>query len=67
MSTSLLYHAFGIHNGFKYTRTQYENGAVIFVVSATLSTLHNTRRGQLFRCNIPGQQNLVIFQGGSQR
>ena len=32
MSTSLLYHAFGVRKGFKYTRTLYENGSVIFVV-----------------------------------
>ena len=29
MSTSLLYHAFAIR-GFKYTRTAYDNGKVIF-------------------------------------
>jgi len=31
MSTSLLYHAFGIR-GYEYTRTRYEGGAVIFSV-----------------------------------
>ncbi len=39
MSTSLLYHAFGIRKGFKYTRTQYENGAVIFVVKPEQQSL----------------------------
>jgi transposase len=31
MSTSLLYHAFGIH-GYKYVSTQFEKGAVIFKI-----------------------------------
>jgi transposase len=32
MSTSLLYHGFGIH-GYRYVRTQYEGGAVIFIIN----------------------------------
>src|SRR3954454_19479677 len=32
MSTSLLYHAFGIR-GYEYTRTDYQNGQVIFTIS----------------------------------
>ena len=32
MSTSLLYHAFGI-NGYKYIHTRYEKGAVIFRIA----------------------------------
>jgi hypothetical protein len=31
MSTSLLYHAFGIR-GYKYSRTEYDNGKVIFSI-----------------------------------
>ena len=31
MSTSLLYHAFRIR-GYKYTRTEYRNGQVIFTI-----------------------------------
>ena len=31
MSTSLLYHAFGIR-GYQYTRTDYQNGQVIFTI-----------------------------------
>ena len=31
MSTSLLYHAFGIR-GYVYSRTQYDNGQVIFTI-----------------------------------
>lgn len=31
MSTSLLYHAFGV-KGYRYVRTVYENGAVVFVI-----------------------------------
>jgi len=32
MSTSLLYHAFGIRRGYKYTRTIYKGGSIIFVI-----------------------------------
>ena len=32
MSTSLLYHAFGVRRGYKYTRTLYEAGNIIFVI-----------------------------------
>ena len=31
MSTSLLYHAFGIR-GYEYTRTDYQDGQVIFTI-----------------------------------
>jgi len=31
MPTSLLYHAFGIR-GYKYVRTHYENGSVLFTI-----------------------------------
>jgi len=31
MSTSLLYHGFGIQ-GYKYVRTHYENGSVLFTI-----------------------------------
>ena len=31
MSTSLLYHAFGIR-GYRYSRTEYHNGQVIFTI-----------------------------------
>jgi len=31
MSTSLLYHAFGIR-GYVYSRTDYDNGKVIFTI-----------------------------------
>ena len=30
-------------------------------VSATLNTLYHSRTCQLFRCNVPGQQSLVIL------
>ena len=33
MSTSLLYHAFGIR-GYKYVRTDYHDGQVIFTIHA---------------------------------
>jgi transposase len=38
MSTSLLYHGFGI-SGYKYVRTAYEGGRVIFTVRQELKTL----------------------------
>lgn len=38
MSTSLLYHGFGI-SGYKYVRTAYEGGQVIFTVRQELKTL----------------------------
>jgi len=57
MSTSLLYHAFGIRKGFKYTRTLYEKGAVIFVVEPDQQSLRCpackshavTRKGVIWR------------------
>ena len=35
MSTSLLYHGFGIR-GYEYVCTQYEDGAVIFTVCTVM-------------------------------
>jgi transposase len=37
MSTSLLYHAFGIR-GYKYVRTDYQGGQVIFTINQDLKT-----------------------------
>jgi transposase len=37
MSTSLMYHAFGIR-GYAYTRTEYQNGKVIFTIRQELET-----------------------------
>src|SRR3954468_12088281 len=37
MSTSLLYHAFGVR-GYDYTRTRYEGGAVIFSIRQETET-----------------------------
>jgi len=33
MSTSLLYHGFGLPTGYEYQSTRYENGSIIFVIS----------------------------------
>ena len=49
MSTSFLYHAFGI-NGYKYIHTRYENGTVIFRVA------HDTFS---HRCSICNSKHLV--------
>lgn len=48
MSTSLLYHGFGI-SGYKYVRTAYEGGQVIFTVRQELKTL---------RCEACGSRNV---------
>jgi hypothetical protein len=37
MSTSLLYHAFGIR-GYEYVRTEYQGGEVIFTINQDLKT-----------------------------
>jgi len=49
MSTSLLYHAFGVR-GYQYGRTFYEGGAVIFSVHQEDHTL---------RCPVCGSKNVV--------
>lgn len=38
MSTSLLYHGFGIH-GYQYVRTAYINGAIIFTITKNATNL----------------------------
>jgi transposase len=56
MSTSLLYHAFGIR-GYQYTRTQYQGGQVIFTIHQEPETCRCSacgsprviRRGQVVR------------------
>jgi len=52
MSTSLLYHGFGLV-GYEYVRTQYAGGAVIFSVKR--------QRGK-FRCSFCRSRDL-IFRG----
>ena len=49
MSTSLLYHAFGIR-GYKYSRTQYDNGKVIF-------TIH--QEPETYRCSSCGSRDVI--------
>ena len=56
MSTSLLYHAFGIR-GYKYLRTKYEEGAVVFTIEqerqrlrcAGCGSARIIRRGKVLR------------------
>ncbi|MBW2308143.1 MAG: ISL3 family transposase, partial [Deltaproteobacteria bacterium] len=56
MSTSLLYHGFGIR-GYKYVRTQYENGSALFTIRqntkemrcAACGSRRVIRRGQVWR------------------
>ena len=56
MSTSLLYHAFGIR-GYKYSRTEYDNGQVIF-------TIH--QEPETYRCSACGSSQ-VISRGQVER
>jgi transposase len=56
MSTSLLYHAFGIR-GYKYTRTEYDNGKVIFTIYQEPET---------YRCSACGSRE-VISRGQVER
>jgi transposase len=56
MSTSLLYHAFGIR-GYKYSRTEYDNGKVIFTIYQEPGT---------YRCSACGSVR-VISRGQVQR
>jgi len=44
MSTSLLYHSFGIR-GYDYCRTSYEQGATIFTIEQKRETLRCSRCG----------------------
>ena len=57
MSQSLLYHAFGVREGYDYVRTLYEDGCVRFVLTVRKELLvcpkcHSTeisRKGRRFR------------------
>ncbi len=76
MSTSLLYHAFGIR-GYKYLRTKYEDGKVVFSIGQEVRRLRCAgcgsariiRRGQVIRkfrgLPIGGKPVVIIF--GIQR
>ena len=56
MSTSLLYHGFGIR-GYRYVRTEYVEGGVVFTI------VQNPKR---CRCPVCGGRN-VILKGGVTR
>jgi transposase len=56
MSTSLLYHAFGIR-GYRYARTEYDNGHVIFTIY---------QESETYRCPCCGSSN-VISRGQVER
>jgi len=73
MSTSLLYHGFGIR-GYKYLRTKYEDGAVVFSIEqerqrlrcAECGSARIIRRGQVtrrFRALPIGGKPVVIVLG----
>src|ERR1700719_3225972 len=49
MSTSLLYHAFGIR-GYKYSRTEYDNGHTIFTIE---------QEPKSYRCSCCGSSQVV--------
>ena len=57
MSTSLLYHAFGIR-GYVYSRTQYDNGQVIF-------TIH--QEAETYRCSACGSSQVISRGQGDRR
>ena len=50
MSTSLLYHAFGIR-GYDYVNTAYEAGRVIFTIA---------QRRHTYRCSVCGSHNVLL-------
>jgi transposase len=56
MSTSLLYHAFGIR-GYKYSRTEYHDGQVIFTIEQKSGTC---------RCSVCGSRQ-VVSRGRAER
>jgi transposase len=76
MSTSLLYHAFGVH-GYKYVNTKYKEGAVIFTIEQDQMDLrcahcHSRlviRRGQKWRKfrTVPIGSRTVWIRLGIQR
>jgi transposase len=57
MSQSLLYHAFGVREGYDYVRTLYENGCIRFVLAVRQELLvcpkckstEVSRKGRRFR------------------
>jgi len=53
MSQSLLYHAFGVREGYEYVRTDYQHGAVRF---------HLTVKPEQFVC--PGCQSRNVIRKG---
>ena len=53
MSTSLLYHGFGIR-GYRYVRTEYAEGEVVFTIQQDAKTC---------RCPACGSKN-TILKGG---
>ena len=56
MSTSLLYHGFGLV-GYQYIRTRYENGTIIFQVRQNPSDI----------CCPVCQSKRIIFRGKKMR
>lgn len=56
MSTSLLYHGFGIR-GYRYVRTEYVEGGVVFAIAQDAETC---------RCTECGSAN-VVLKGGKER
>jgi hypothetical protein len=53
MSTSLLYHGFGIR-GYQYVKTEYEGGKLIFTVRQESEELRCAACGSCFRQRRPG-------------
>ena len=57
MSQSLLYHAFGVREGYQYVRTEYHDGAVLF---------HLAVKADQFVCPECGSRE-VIRKGSRER
>ena len=57
MSTSLLYHGFGIR-GYRYVRTEYVEGGVVFTI---------TQDPKMCRCPACGGRNIILKGGVTRR
>lgn len=57
MSTSLLYHAFGIR-GYRYVKTEYERGGIVFTI---------TQDRERLRCSVCGCSEVVLRGSTSRR
>jgi transposase len=57
MSTSLLYHGFGIR-GYRYVRTEYVEGGIVFTIA---------QDQKMCRCPACGGRNIILKGGVTRR